>query len=389
MNRPFSPPTCVSHCPESPAEMARIKIAPPLRSLAAALAVALVAAGVVVGVTRATSAQSASVPYCALLPDSVGLYPGNPVTQMGFEIGTVNTISTVDATSVRVDFSVTDDRSLPADVRSIIRSTSILADRSLELVGNFEGGPVLQSGECTPLDRSATPKSISQIVASASDFVDEITPADSQNLTDAITGLDKILAGNGRDVNQLLTRAGQLMNSPDRAVADIAGIVSNVAQLTSMLNANTGPLKEIITALPATTSDITGALWGTTDLVDSLPGIIVLVNDLERRLGDQTQLVLDTLPTVISMAASRSTDIAAALDPLPGLIGLAAGATRADGRITVDYRAPRVRVTTPDPVALCHRFNRTMARSCSPVDGAGRIVDVSLLQLVFAETGTP
>lgn len=369
--------------------MSRPTITHPLKSLAIALVVALVAAGVAVGVSRATNAHRAPVSYCAVLPDAVGLYPGNPVTQMGFEIGTVNTISTIDPTSVRVDFSVTDARRLPADVRSIIRSTSILADRSLELVGNFEGGPSLDAGDCIPLDRSATPKSISQIVASASDFVDGITPADSQNIADAVTGLDRVLAGNGRGVNELLTRAGQLMSSPDRAVADMAGIVSNVAQLTSMLNANTGPLKEIITALPATTSDITGALWGTTDLVDSLPGIIVLVNDLERRLGDQTQLVLDTLPTVISMAASRSTDIAAALDPLPGLIGLAAGATRADGRLTVDYRAPRVRVATPDPVALCHRFNRAMAHSCSPVDGTARVVDVSLLQLVFAETGTP
>src|ERR1700676_775177 len=67
--------------------------------------------------------------YCAVLPDSIGLSVGNPVTQMGYPIGTVNKISPGDA-SVQVDFSVTDSRPLPHDAKSIIRSTPILADRA-------------------------------------------------------------------------------------------------------------------------------------------------------------------------------------------------------------------------------------------------------------------
>lgn len=30
---------------------------------------------------------------CALMPDAIGLYPGNPVTQMGYRIGTVTAVS--------------------------------------------------------------------------------------------------------------------------------------------------------------------------------------------------------------------------------------------------------------------------------------------------------
>jgi phospholipid/cholesterol/gamma-HCH transport system substrate-binding protein len=58
--------------------------------------------------------------YCAILPDSIGLYVGNPVTQMGYPIGTVNKITPGDA-SVQVDFSVTDTRPLPHDAKAIIR----------------------------------------------------------------------------------------------------------------------------------------------------------------------------------------------------------------------------------------------------------------------------
>ncbi|MDT5304252.1 MAG: phospholipid/cholesterol/gamma-HCH transport system substrate-binding protein, partial [Mycobacterium sp.] len=64
--------------------------------------------------------------YCAIMPDSVGLYVDNPVTQMGYEIGKVSSI-TPSALSVRVDFSVDEQRALPANVKAVIRSTSILA----------------------------------------------------------------------------------------------------------------------------------------------------------------------------------------------------------------------------------------------------------------------
>ena len=65
------------------------------------------------------------------MPDSVGLYVNNPVTQMGYRIGRVATI-TPSAHSVRVDFTADRQRSLPTDVKAVIRSTSILADRQAD-----------------------------------------------------------------------------------------------------------------------------------------------------------------------------------------------------------------------------------------------------------------
>src|SRR5262245_53860100 len=65
------------------------------------------------------------VDYCATMPDAVGLYIGNPVTQMGYKVGEVRTITPA-AGSVRVDFKVNEDRPLPADVRAVTRSPSIL-----------------------------------------------------------------------------------------------------------------------------------------------------------------------------------------------------------------------------------------------------------------------
>ena len=40
--------------------------------------------------------------YCAIMSDAVGLYVGNPVTQMGYQIGQVKTITPGTRTCVSI-----------------------------------------------------------------------------------------------------------------------------------------------------------------------------------------------------------------------------------------------------------------------------------------------
>ena len=102
-------------------------------------------------------AASQAAEFCAIMSDSVGLYVGNPVTQMGYKIGTVDNINARD-TSVEVRFKISEHRPIPVDVKAVIRSTSILADRSLELggklrLGSATGGPGTASLWGTPSRR--------------------------------------------------------------------------------------------------------------------------------------------------------------------------------------------------------------------------------------------
>src|SRR5260370_34877070 len=114
--------------------------------------------------------EATALEFCAIMSDSVGLYLGNPVTQMGFKIGTVTSIEPR-AMDAQIGFEITDNRHIPQDVRAVPRSPSLLTYRSLELVGNYEGGPQLTAGNCIPLRRSHTPMSISKISDSATTFL--------------------------------------------------------------------------------------------------------------------------------------------------------------------------------------------------------------------------
>jgi hypothetical protein len=45
------------------------------------------------GLSPSFTCHGSAVEYCAMMPDGVGLYAGNPVTQMGYKIGAVNNVT--------------------------------------------------------------------------------------------------------------------------------------------------------------------------------------------------------------------------------------------------------------------------------------------------------
>jgi phospholipid/cholesterol/gamma-HCH transport system substrate-binding protein len=350
-----------------------------------AVAVGLAAAGAATSGASCTPdhGQQAAA-YCAIMPDSIGLYAGNPVTQMGYHIGTVTTITPA-ARDVRVDFTLTERRRLPADVKAIIRSTSILADRSLELVGNYDAGPQLPAGGCVGLNRSSTPKSLSEVIGSATKFVNSINPQNSTNIADAVRELDQALHNNGAGVNRLLTTSSALLNNPDQAISDIGSITTNLAQLTSVLTEIRGPVKEILLDAQATTPDFVTALKAAWRLLDALPPLIRALADFETEIGTETQFTLDSTAVSMRKISAHAPRLANLLNVLPPWINSAANIINNHQWNTLRYRPPLYRIHTPDGVLTCNMMNASMPGSCANVEGQPYAVDVALLQYVLTQ----
>ncbi|OBY32591.1 mammalian cell entry protein [Mycolicibacter kumamotonensis] len=320
--------------------------------------------------------------YCAILPDSVGLYAGNPVTQMGYRIGKVTAI-TPGSLNVRVDFTVAERRLFPHDVRAIIRSTSILADRSLELVGNYDAGPRLQAGECIPMQRASTPKSLSEVIGSATNFINTVNPNGSTNIGDIVRGVDQAVHNNGAGINALLTTSSALLSSPDRAIDDIGSIITNLGNLTSILKELRGPLKEILHDAVQTMPNIDEASEGGRRIVEGVVWVTPLVEDLEVNLGQEIQFTLDATGVALRKLSEHAPRTANLLNPIPWWINTAANHFNNRPISTLRYRPPLYRIHTPDGVALCNVMNASMAGSCANVQGQPYAVDVALLQYVL------
>lgn len=330
--------------------------------------------------------------YCAILPDTVGLYVDNPVTQMGYQIGKVTSID-ASATHVRVDFSVAEHRPLPHDVKAVIRSPSILADRSLELVGNYSAGARLDSGSCISLDHSFSPKTISEVVGSAYTFINSINPDGSTNIDGTVRGIDELAHNNGAGINQLLTRTSGMLDSPDQAISDIGSIVRNTAELTTTLVEIREPLKEILEDSPVAIAHAAEAVNGTAGLAGpgsgfgTLGPLAELVAILESRLGEETQILLDHISATVRKVTPHVNALSDLFTVAPWWINTVANHfNRRDFHtFNLAYRPPLYRVPTHDGLALCGMMNASSPGSCADVNGQPFAVDVALLQYVLTQ----
>lgn len=353
------------------------------RATAAALVGVVVSGAMTGGCARTDTDASHKDEYCALLPDSVGLYVNNPVTQMGYPIGTVTSI-TPNARDVRVDFKLSEDRRLPADVKAIIRSTSILADRSLELVGNPKPGPELTPNACVPVTRSFTPKSLSEVIGSATEFINSINPEGSTNVNDVVRGIDQAIQNTGPGINELLTDTSAVVESPDQAIGDIGTIMTNLADLTTTLVDIRGPLKEVLLDAAKTTVDIDTTLHEGKYIFIGVIPFITLMSDLETELGDETQLTIDSVAAALRKVTPHSNRLANLLNPVPWWINTLANHVN-ERKFSLSYRPPLYRIRTPDGFVQCGIMNAQHPGSCANVAGQPYAVDVALLQYVFAE----
>lgn len=363
-----------------------------LQTLRAALAT-LMAAAIIVVVPSCSPGGAERASYCANLPDSIGLYVGNPVTQMGYQIGTVTSIGP-SFTHVRVDFSVTERRSLPRDVKAVVRSPSILADRSLELVGNYSGGSQLEADNCIPLEHSYSAKTISEVVGSSYNLLNSINPDGSANIGGTVRGVDQLAHGNGPGINELLTGSSALLDSPDQAISDIGSIVRNTAELTTVLKELRDPLKEILLDARTTTQDVATAVNGGIQLAGfggygGVGPASEMLAVFQTRLGDETQEALDAVSDTVRKLAPHANAISDLFTPVPWWINtLANHFNRRDFHtFNLAYRPPLYRVRTHDGLALCGMMNASMPGSCADVNGQPFAVDVALLQYVLIQAG--
>nr|WP_198429200.1 MlaD family protein [Nocardia bovistercoris] len=325
--------------------------------------------------------------FCARMPDSIGVYAGNPVTQMGLRVGTIERVE-LSGDHVEVEFTLDGTRRFPADVKAVTRSKSILADRSVELVGNYESGPELVPGQCIPLERSFTPKSISEITGSAADFIAELSPGDGkQSVRDAVAGLEEALRGQGQNARAMMLRASAAANNPDRLVADIGAIIRDMAPLTDDALRRWSDIQSILDQLPAVVAAGIDLWPGTIDVCVGVGWLVNVLHDIHTDYGDVLWPTLrGPVAEAVHSAAGRSGDIREMVESLPAVAAMLRQQSAGDAAMTVTYQPPTVRLDAGASADVCAAFNRAAPGSCtSSPNGQAQIPATALLDLVLAK----
>lgn len=161
---------------------------------------------------------------------TTGLYTGDDVVVLGVPVGKVTDISP-EPDKVRVRFTYTLDRPLPADVRAAIMSPSLVPVRQLRLAPLYTGGPQLPDNATIPLSRTAVPVEWDQVKEQVTRLSTLLGPQGA-NSEGALTRLLDTgaanLHGQGATVNQTVRALARAMQTLSTSRGDVFATVHNL-----------------------------------------------------------------------------------------------------------------------------------------------------------------
>ncbi|MGV9412886.1 MlaD family protein [Nocardia sp. NPDC003693] len=318
--------------------------------------------------------------YCALMPDAVGLYVGNKVTMRGIAVGTVDSIA-AEGAKVKVAFSVDAKYPVYADAAATTVADSIVADRNLAVLFSGKNAAQWDSSRC--IDKTLTPKSITETLSAIADLSAQLQAAESPNaLEHGLAGLDTATAGAGPQINEIVKKLGSALAAPDADIGHLAGIFDAFASVGAKVEQHWGDLRSMLLRLaPALNNASTELLGPGAELIDSLGQALPMLNDLITIAGDPIMRALDdTLPLVRLLRANVGS-LSEIMLKLPVLTD-AARSLMGDG---VAYGSPRAALPVPEADQVCAAVNALTPGACT--NSADGMVNVPLVPLVLDMAG--
>ncbi|NDZ94539.1 MCE family protein [Streptomyces sp. SID6673] len=345
--------------------------------VAAIVVVLLVGAGLTA--FRVRSAESATTSYCALLPDSIGLYDGSAVTVMGVPVGHITSV-VPDGTRARVEFDVRADRRLPADVGATTLSQTLIADRRLALIGAEPGrdAPAWRPSEC--ITKTTTPKSITETLAAMSSLADELNgaddPAQAHAMSGGVAALEKATAGTGDQINAIVMGLGRALDSPDAAIGHISDLLDALGDLSYSTAHGWGDIKRMLTRLPRTLVSVDQHLIGpSVEIIARLRDVLPMFNDITTIFGGTIIRHIESLQNLPQMISAGVGSLGQALQMIPVFTNAFENSVDPmTGRVSLGFTPPPHTLPSGVLAGLCTAMGQRDPDVCREPGGIGDLI---------------
>ncbi|MFE9577047.1 MlaD family protein [Nocardia sp. NPDC006044] len=319
--------------------------------------------------------------YCAILPDTIGLYVGNDVTLRGIKVGTVTAITNENA-AVRVDFRIDAEYPLRGDPTATTVSDTVVADRRLAV--NSSSGPDWKPQTC--LTRTATPKSITQTLDALSTLADQLDgggdPARRDSISNAVAEFDRATAGTGPRLNTVITQLASVLRSPDASIAHIGSLLDALTSLSKSVANGWGDLRQMLTGLSPILQLVNNVWDQVVQIVNSIVVLLPWINDITSKYGGRILGLLDNTVPFLDLAAAHAGSLQQLLDLIPVVDkGFRTVTDPGTGRFMVSYRGPTVTLDQPGADQICAALDALLPGRCTKSSEGLATTDLTTLIL--------
>ncbi|WP_405166489.1 MlaD family protein [Nocardia sp. NBC_01499] len=326
--------------------------------------------------------------YCALMPDSIGLYKDSAVTIMGIPQGKVTDI-TVEGGSARVEFEIPASRKLPPDGGATTLSDTLVADRRLALIGAEPTGAGRDPAHC--ITKTVTPKSMSQTFTAIADLADQLNNANSTDhphlTVGGLAALDNATAGTGEQINTIIRHLGSVLNSPDAAIGHIGALLDALSGLAHSASNGWADIKSTLTRFAETLRTAKDTVMAPIiTIFEKLRDVLPPLNDLTIMFGGPLLRRLDAVPNLPQLMTAGLSSLREAIDMMPTIAdAFATAVDPATKRVSLTYAPPRVAIPEPQLPQLCSAINLITPGQCT--DTTNGLVNISLTRWVLESAG--
>ncbi|MEJ3653887.1 MCE family protein [Actinomycetes bacterium KLBMP 9759] len=315
----------------------------------------------------------------AYFTSASAVFEDNGVRMLGVPVGRITAV-VPEGTRVRVDMQIDDpDIVLPADVRAVVISPSLVTGRYIQLTPMYTGGPQLADAGVIPLERTAVPLGVDDLARTASELSKALGPQGA-NAEGAISDVLNVgaenLAGNGQAVNDSIRNLGELSGTLADSREELFGTVTQLQSFVSNISANDQQVREFNGRL----AEVAGFLADERgDLASSVSELSLALGDVADFVEDNRESLkgnIDKLNDVTKVLVKQQDALAEIFDVAPAALSNLVNTYNGSSG-TLDTRADINELTQPPIVLICEMLKRgapkdvpkNLADTCSRLGG--------------------
>lgn len=213
--------------------------------------------------------------------DQVGdLVENADVQAADVEIGTVKSIE-LDGWEARVTMCIDQDEKVSSDVRAVVRSTSLLGEKFVDLQAKNPGPPFLQDGDVITSDQTAKASELEEVL---SELVAVLGPGNLEQINRFTSAQAEILEGRAGEVREVLRRLRRFTDVLAERKDQVAATVDSFNSLSETILDN----NEVLTDFLQSFADSSAVL------ADQKEGLQEVLFTLDRFSSISAQLLRET-----------------------------------------------------------------------------------------------
>jgi phospholipid/cholesterol/gamma-HCH transport system substrate-binding protein len=267
-------------------------------TLAALLAVVLVAG---VAVAAGMASRIDRVHHVAYFDNTAGLYAGDEIRILGVPVGAIDSIEP-QPSQVKVSFWVRKKYRIPADVKAVIISPTLITSRAIQLLPAYRGGPQLEADATIPRERTAVPMEWDDLRKQLEKLTESLQPTEpggTSTLGGFVNTAAENLRGNGATIHDTIIKMSQAFSVLGDHSDDVFGTIKNLSILVSALKDS----KDVLMQLNRNLDTVTGMLANDPgEVADAARNVNVAIGDVRSFLSENREALGTTFDKLSSIS---------------------------------------------------------------------------------------